>query len=395
MPQKKVAWTWEPDQKQAFDQVESALTSDRALAHYDPSKTLILACDATPDVMSAVLSHQLEDGPEKPVAFASRSLAPAEKYSQLDKEGLAIVFGVKRFHQYLVEHHFTTLSDHKPLQQLYGETCGVPTLVSVCIQLWALTFGGYGYSIQYKSEAHHANSGALSHLPLPESAPHVPAPGENLLALSMLECLPVTPKEIRKWIDRDPVPAKVHLLLQNGWKGTSEEDLKPYQQRHTELSLQDGCILWGARVVIRPPGQDRILAQLHEGHPGIFLARSFVWWPRLNKALEGKVECCKQCQHSQHLSAVSPTLQWDWLGLPLSHLYVDYAGPLLRHIFGASGCTLNMDGYEACEGSYLSIHQVLLKHCLSKLYAKTREIIAAEVKSAEFLAATTDVVCLT
>ena len=98
MSQKKVAWTWGTDQQKAFDQVESALTSDRALVHYDPSKTLILACDATPYVMSAVLSHQLEDGPEKPVAFTSRSLAPAEKYSQLDKEGLAIVFGVKRFH---------------------------------------------------------------------------------------------------------------------------------------------------------------------------------------------------------------------------------------------------------------------------------------------------------
>ena len=112
--QKKVAWTWGPDQQQAFDQVESALISDRALEHYDPSKTLILTCDATPYVMSAVLSHQLEDGPEKPVAFASRSLAPAEKYrySQFDKEGLAIVFGVKCFHQYLVGHHFTTLSDH-------------------------------------------------------------------------------------------------------------------------------------------------------------------------------------------------------------------------------------------------------------------------------------------
>ena len=56
MSQKKVAWTWGTDQQKAFDQVESALTSDRALVHYDPSKTLILACDATPYVMSAVLS---------------------------------------------------------------------------------------------------------------------------------------------------------------------------------------------------------------------------------------------------------------------------------------------------------------------------------------------------
>jgi len=86
--------------------------------------------------MSAVLSHQLEDGPKKPVAFAFRSLAPAEKYSQLDKEGLAIVFGVKHFHQYLVGHHFTTLSDHQPLQHLFGKTWGVPTPASAHIQLW-------------------------------------------------------------------------------------------------------------------------------------------------------------------------------------------------------------------------------------------------------------------
>lgn len=90
--------------------------------------------------MSEVLSHQLEDGPEKSVAIDSRSLAPAEKYSQLDKEGLAIVFGVKRFHQHLVGHPLTTLSDHKPLQHLIGETCDVPTLASARIQLWTLTF---------------------------------------------------------------------------------------------------------------------------------------------------------------------------------------------------------------------------------------------------------------
>ena len=88
--------------------------------------------------MGAVLSHIMEDGSEKPMAFASRSLAAAEKYSQLDKEGLAVVFGVKKFHQYLFGRSFTIKSDHRPLQYLFSETRGIPTLASARIQLWAL-----------------------------------------------------------------------------------------------------------------------------------------------------------------------------------------------------------------------------------------------------------------
>ena len=91
--QKISAWTWGPAQQAAFDHVKSILTSDKVLAHYDLSKSLILACDASPYGVGAVLSHQFEDGTEQPIAYASRSLGPAEKkYSQLDKEGLAIIF---------------------------------------------------------------------------------------------------------------------------------------------------------------------------------------------------------------------------------------------------------------------------------------------------------------
>jgi len=109
------------------------------LAHYDPSKPLILACDASPYGIGAVLLHLCEDSSEQPVAYTSRSLGPAEKkYSQLDKEGLAIIFGVKRFYQYVVGRHFTILSDHKPLQHLFQETSGAPTLASARIQRWPL-----------------------------------------------------------------------------------------------------------------------------------------------------------------------------------------------------------------------------------------------------------------
>ena len=93
---KQSTWTWGSEQQGTFDRVKGILTSDSVLAHYDPFKPLLLACDASPYGVGAVLSHKFADGLEQPVAYASRSLGPAEKkYSQLDKEGLALIFGVK------------------------------------------------------------------------------------------------------------------------------------------------------------------------------------------------------------------------------------------------------------------------------------------------------------
>ena len=64
--------------------------------HFEPAKPLGLSCDASSYGIGAALSHKLADGTEHPVAYASRSLSPAElNYAQLDKEGLAIIFGVK------------------------------------------------------------------------------------------------------------------------------------------------------------------------------------------------------------------------------------------------------------------------------------------------------------
>lgn len=72
------------------------------LVHYDPDKPLVLTCDASPYGIGAVLSHTIEDGTDRPVAYASRTLTTAEKkYSQLEREGLAVVFGTKKFYNYL------------------------------------------------------------------------------------------------------------------------------------------------------------------------------------------------------------------------------------------------------------------------------------------------------
>ena len=138
--EKQAKWIWGADQDMAFQAAKKQLTSLCLLVHYDPQKELFLSCDASPYGIGAVFSYQMEDRSEKPVTFASRSLSPAEKkYAQLDKEGLAIVFGVKKFHDYLLGRKFVIHSDHKPLQYLFSETRPVPPLASARIQRWALT----------------------------------------------------------------------------------------------------------------------------------------------------------------------------------------------------------------------------------------------------------------
>ena len=337
--QQQTVWEWGPAQQEAFDAAKEALASDRVLVHYDPDKELILACDASPYGIGAVLSHRMEDGSDKPIAFASRSLAPAEKkYSQLDKEGLAIIFGVKRFHQFLVGRHFIILSDHKPLQHLFRETSGVPTLASARIQRWALILGAYDYTIAYKPGPEHANADVLSRLPLPESPSEVPIPGETVLSMEMLlSMLPVTAKQVRGWTDRDPVLSRIRQQVLKGWQYSKDPSLQPFQQRKLELSVQDGCLLWGHRVIVPPQGRARMMEQLHEGHPGVSrmksLARSFVWWPGLDRELEEFVRQCDPCQRSRHLPAAVPIQPWEWPQRPWSRLHADYAGPFQGHMF--------------------------------------------------------------
>ena len=202
-----MAWRWTTEQQQAFQHAKDSLTSECLLVHYDPTKELVLACNASP---YAILYHKTNDGQDKPIAFALRSLAPAEmKYSQLDKEALAIVFGVKRFHQYLFGCHFTILSDHKPLQHIFHQDKATLSLASARIQRWALTLGAYDYQIMYKSRSEHGNADMLSRLPLPVSPTDVPVPGETIMLIDMLNSLPVTLYQIKIWTDHDPVLSKV------------------------------------------------------------------------------------------------------------------------------------------------------------------------------------------
>ena len=100
--QKGTAWRWTAACHQAFDKVKQQIASDLVLTHFNPALPLRLASDASQFGIGAVMPHVLPNGTECPIAFASRTLSPAERnFAQIDKEALAIVWAVRKFHTYL------------------------------------------------------------------------------------------------------------------------------------------------------------------------------------------------------------------------------------------------------------------------------------------------------
>ena len=137
--QKGKQWRWTRKHRTAFNAAKNKLLQSGFLTHYDLSRPVKLKCDASPYGIGACLSHEFEDGSERPVAFASRTLSSAEKgYPQIEREALAIICGVRHFHKFLIGQRFTLVTDHKPLVKILGPQQGIPALAAARLQRWAL-----------------------------------------------------------------------------------------------------------------------------------------------------------------------------------------------------------------------------------------------------------------
>lgn len=337
--QKGQSWSWTSKENEAFENSKKLLTHSSVLTHDDQSKELILSCDTSAYGLGAVLSQVMEDGSEKPIGFASRTLSEAEKkYAQIEKEGLACVFGVKKFHSYLYGRHFTLVTDHKPLLGLLSEGRAIPPHASARIQRWALTLAMYEYTFQFKRTEAHANADAMSRLPLPNTAPkQTPLPPETVLMLEHLNESPIAATQIATWTRRDPSLSKVLTYSLRGWPQESDDALKPYFQRRQEITVQDGCLLWGNRVIVPIKGRKQMLSELHGTHVGAArmksLASATMWWPKMDQEIDEVVKQCAICQESRPIPPKAPLQPWAWPSKPWSRVHIDYAGPFLGHMF--------------------------------------------------------------
>ena len=235
--------------------------------------------------IGAVLAHKMPDGSEKPIGYASRTLNSAERnYSQLEKEGLACVFSIKRSSSYLFGHAFTLTTDHKPLLSLLGGQKPMSPQASAGIRRWSLYLAMFEYTLHFRNTTAHANADALSRLPTPVESPISKSPLELVLLADHLSNSPVTAQQIRYATHKDPQLASVVQFVQQGWPNSisNSNSLAPFLDKESELSLYEGCLLWGTRVVIPAPCRDAVLTELYEVHPGVSrmksLARMYMWW---------------------------------------------------------------------------------------------------------------------
>ena len=328
---KNVPWRWTKTEDNAFMAAKNLLLNSRTLVHYDETLPLVLSCDASSYGAGAVLSHII-NGKHQPIAFASCTLTETQRnYSQLEKEAFSIIFGLKRFHQYLCGRSFTILTDHRPLLTLLGPHRAVPAHTASRLQRWALILASYHYKIEYRSTAAHADADSMSRLPLP----HTWSPKSENVECYFFEAsvvTNVTAEMVKKKTQVDPVLSLVYRYVQNGWPSVVDASLVPYKNKQDELTIHQGCLLWGARVVVPSSLRNEVLAELHEAHPGMTrmkgLSRSYVWWPKIDSDIEKTVSTCLVCQKIRSEPVQAPVHPWTFPSKPWSRIHIDFAGPI-------------------------------------------------------------------
>ncbi|KAG8229808.1 hypothetical protein J437_LFUL005889 [Ladona fulva] len=207
--------------------------------------------------------------------------------------------------------------------------------------LWCLLLSNYNYRIKYRPGSKHSNADFLSRCPLDDDneAANFPDPAGILLLEEAPADSPLTARNVADATSRDPVLSKVYQGLLNGWDFTENE---PGVQSFTKappgtFTVLKGCILRGTRVVIPNALRQHVLQMLHKVHQGVVrtkaLARSYVWWPKIDEDIENLIKSCLQCGVVQSNPRKAPVIPWSIPTRPWSRLHLDYAGPVRGHTF--------------------------------------------------------------
>lgn len=317
---KNVRWEWGKDQDIAFTNVKKLVTSAPILQYYDQNKELSIECDASSKGLGAVL---MQEG--KPVAYISRALTNSEKnFAQIEKECLAIVFAVERFHQYTFGRKTTVHSDHKPLQSIVKKPlCNAPKR----LQTMLLRLLPYHIDVFYKKGCEMHLSDMLSRAYILD---HDFKPMMQLNAVSHLPISKNRLEVLRKATDEDDTMLKLKSVILRGWPDSKQdlpEQLTPYYSYRDEMIVHDGLVFKGERVTVPISYRSVVKNHLHLSHLGresmLRRARMCVFWPGMTSEIGQVADSCEACssfnkaQQKETLMPIESNYPYEVVGVDL------------------------------------------------------------------------------
>ena len=312
---KNAEWAWSDKQATAIKELKRMLVSKPVLAFYDVNKAVTLQCDASQSGLGACLLQG-----NKPVAFASRSLSPAEKnYAQIEKELLAVVFAAEKFHQYVYGKHSVMVhSDHKPLEYIWKKPLSKtpPRLQRLMLRLQP-----YDLIIRYVPGKYMYMADTLSRAHLPTVSGSEIDDDLVQVVHSLVTNLPVTTTsldEIKRATAADGILQKVRDFCLSGWPRSIKnvpQSVRSFWHKRDVLHVADDILFADQRIVVPSLLQPQMLTLLHESHFGIektkSRARELLYWPNMCADIERIVSQCELCVKYQNNHPREPLISHD------------------------------------------------------------------------------------
>lgn len=318
---------WDKTTEHAFEVLRAELLSDRCRAYFDPQKKTIVQTDASPTGLGSVL---LQDG--KVVMFASRNLTQTEsRYSQIEREFLGIVFGLKRFSKLLFGINFELQTDHMPIVQLFKKPIDS---LSNRLQRWLLTIQHFSFMISHIKGTKNVLADCLSRNSI-DSPPSEEEVAEHSLCFIMTGH-PINLRKVAEVTSVDEILKEVAEQVQGGWKKPVSKRIRHYYLLRNELTLkichEMFVVCRGDRVIIPSDLTNDVLRTAHEGHCGVSKMkaniRCYAYWPSMDSDVESFVRKCTACTVYQ-TRCDPPPLQVvaDNVSQPWEKISIDLTGP--------------------------------------------------------------------
>ena len=237
---KDAEFIWAESHNAAFEATKSLICREVTLAYFDPQAESVIQVDASSRGLGAVL---IQHG--KPIAFASKSFSDCEqRYANIEREMLAVVFGCERFHMYVYGKSFVIESDHKPLEMINLKNLAA---APQRLQRMFLRVQPYDFVLRYKPGKQMMLADAMSRQPSSESTQI-----DLDIQVSFVQFSTQKLQSIREATQADDELCALRAVIVDGWPDSQRHlaaPLRPYWSCRDELAVEDGLIMKGDRQV--------------------------------------------------------------------------------------------------------------------------------------------------